>query len=57
MTLTVYRQGETISVELTWDATPADTASGEDQEQSVQDDSQYGYTNPYDLFDYFFGGR
>ena len=57
VTLTVYRQGETISVELTWDATPADTASGEDQEQSVQDDSQYGYTNPYDLFDYFFGGR
>ena len=54
--LTVYRQGETITLSLTWGATPADqhTAS---QEQAEQDTTQNGggYTNPYDLFEYFFG--
>ena len=58
--LTVYRGGQTITVELTWGAVPADQqAAGQDQEQT-QDNSQSGgnyYTDPYDLFDYFFGNR
>jgi serine protease Do len=56
VTFTVYRQGETITLSLTWDATPADTAANENQDQTVQDNSQYGGYDPYDLFDYFFGG-
>lgn len=56
VTFTVYRQGETITLSLTWDATPADTAANENQNQTVQDNSQYGGYDPYDLFDYFFGG-
>ena len=62
-TFTIYRQGETLTVELTWDATPAEvetTASEEDQ-QSSQGDNQYGnqyeFSDPSDLFDYFFNGR
>ena len=59
VTLTVYRQGETITVDLTWDATPADTETTEDQttQDNSQSDSQYGggYSDPSDLFDYFFG--
>ena len=56
VTFTVYRQGETITLSLTWDTTPADTAANENQDQTVQDNSQYGGYDPYDLFDYFFGG-
>ena len=56
VTFTVYRQGETTTLSLTWDATPADTAANENQDQTVQDNSQYGGYDPYDLFDYFFGG-
>ena len=41
VTFTVYRQGETITLSLTWDATPADTAANENQDQTVQDNSQY----------------
>ena len=59
-TLTVYRAGETIEVDIVWGAAPADqTASGGSQEQT-QDNSQSGgnyYTDPYDLFDYFFGNQ
>ena len=55
VTFTVYRQGETITLSLTWDATPADTAANENQDQTVQDNGQYGGYDPYDLFDYFFG--
>ena len=60
VTLTVYRQGETITLELTWDATPADTGTSESQDQTAQDNSQDssqygGGYDPYDLFDYFFG--
>ena len=53
--LTVYRQGETITLSLTWGATPADQQTS--QEQAEQDTTQNGggYTNPYDLFEYFFG--
>ena len=54
--LTVYRQGETITLSLTWGATPADQQTAS-QEQAEQDTTQNGggYTNPYDLFEYFFG--
>ena len=59
-TLTVYRSGETITVELTWGSVPADQQSSETQQEQTQNDSQSGngyYGNPYDLFDYFFGNR
>lgn len=59
VTLTVYRQGETRELELTWDAVPEDQQT-EEQPQSGNDNSQYGNgynMNPYDLFDYFFGNR
>ena len=60
--LTVYRQGETVDVELTWDAVPEDQQTQEPQQPQNGNNSgngQYGngYTNPYDLFDYFFGNR
>lgn len=60
-TLTVYRGGQTITVELTWDAVPADKQSEEETSQSGNsgnnNQSGNGYTNPYDIFDYFFGNR
>ena len=59
-TLTVYRGGQTTTVELTWGAVPADQqAEDETQQEQTQNNSQYGngYTNPYDIFDYFFGNR
>ena len=59
-TFTIYREGQETTVELTWGAVPADQQSNQtQQEQQTQDNSQYGngYTNPYDIFDYFFGGR
>lgn len=60
-TLTVYRGGQTITVELTWDAVPADKQA-EDETESSQNNSNNsqsggGYTNPYDIFNYFFGNR
>ena len=60
-TLTVYRGGQTITVELTWDAVPADQQNQEETSQSSgsgnNNQSGNGYTNPYDIFDYFFGNR
>lgn len=61
-TLTVYRQGETVTAELTWDAVPEDQQAQEPQQPQNGNNNgggQYGngYTNPYDLFDYFFGNR
>ena len=57
-TLTIYRSGETMTVELTWDAVPADK---QNEDETSQDNSNShsgnGYTNPYDIFDYFFGNR
>ena len=58
VTLTVYRGGQTITVELTWGAVPADQQTS--SQEQTQDNSQSGgnyYTDPYDLFDYFFGNR
>ncbi len=51
----VYRQGDTITVELTWGAAPAEQQA-ESQSQTQQDNSQSGgYIDPNDLFNYFFG--
>ena len=54
--LTVYRGGEPINVELTWDAVPADLQAPKEEQVPAQGGGQYGggYMNPYDLFDYFF---
>ena len=60
-TLTVYRGGQTITVELTWDAVPADKQSEDETSQSSNSGNNgqpgNGYTDPYDIFDYFFGNR
>ena len=61
-TLTVYREKQTITVELTWDAVPADqqtsqTEQEQSQNQNQNNNSQYGngyYSNPFDIFNYFF---
>ncbi len=54
VTLTVYRGGETIRLELTWGTAPARDETK--QTSSAQDQTQPGDYDPYDLFDYFFGG-
>ncbi|MDY3690586.1 MAG: trypsin-like peptidase domain-containing protein [Dysosmobacter sp.] len=58
-TLTVYREGQVTTVELTWGAVPADQQSNVSSEEQTQDNSQSGngYMNPNDLFNYFFGNR
>ena len=59
VTLTIYREGSETTVELTWDAVPADqqTAEPEQPQTNSQSGSQYGggyYSNPFDIFNYFF---
>ena len=57
VTLTVYRSGESITVELTWDAVPADQKADSSDQTSgnSQSGSQNGgYMDPSDLFEYFF---
>ena len=57
-TFTIYRDGGQTTAEVTWDAVPAEQQSASTDKQQTQDSGQSGgYTNPYDLFDYFFGGR
>ena len=61
-TLTIYREGQETTVELTWGAVPADQQTNQTQDNSqgnTQNGGQSGngYVDPYDLFDYFFGGR
>lgn len=59
-TLTVYRDGETMEMEIVWDAVPADQQASA-QEEMIQGNSgnngSYGdYYNPFsDLFRYFYG--
>ena len=56
-TLTVYRQGETVTLELTWGTAPAETTQTDAQQDTQSSGGQNGgngYTNPYDLFEYFF---
>ena len=52
---TIYRQGKTLTVNVTWDSVPADQQTASTQDESTQDESGNSY-NPYeDFFDYFFG--
>ena len=53
VTMTIDRQGKTMTVEVTWDSVPQEEQATT-QEQSATQPNQ-GYTDPYDLFDYFFG--
>lgn len=49
-----------MEAQLTWDSVPEDQQQPQEVPQQPQSGSgQYGsgYTNPYDLFDYFFGNR
>ena len=69
VTLTVYREGKTIEVELTFDATPETTetsSSDQSTDNSYNGNGGYGnggygnggngyYSNPWDFFNNFFG--
>ena len=59
VTLTIYREGAETTVELTFDAVPAEQQQNEvAQEQQPSGGDPYGgYSNPYNFFDYFFGNR
>ena len=60
VTLTIYRGGQTMTLELTWDAVPADQQSQEksqDTQNSQNGQGGSGYMDPYDMFEYFFGRR
>ncbi|MBR3570328.1 MAG: trypsin-like peptidase domain-containing protein [Oscillibacter sp.] len=61
-TLTVYRDGQTITVDIIWDAVPAEEKTEETQQQPQQQPrnnqgGQYGNGFPFndDFFNYFFG--
>lgn len=65
-TFTIYRGGETQKVEVTWDAVPADqqtkteenTNRNQDQNGNGSNNGNGGYYgNPWDMFNYFFGGN
>ena len=59
-TLTIYREGKTTSVELTWGTVPkTDTTQAQQSSDQENNSQQGGTTNPYDLFEYFFnqGGQ
>ena len=54
-TLTIYREGQTMTVELTWGAKPAeesDTSTGNSQDSGS---NYYSSDDMQDLFEYFFG--
>jgi len=59
VTLTIYREGAETTVELTWDAVPADqqTPAKQETQSGQQYADPYGgyYSNPFDMFRYFFG--
>ena len=59
-TFTIYREGSTMTVELTFDATPQTTQTAQDNAGQQQDGSNgsggYYYGNPWDFFNNFFGG-
>ena len=63
-TFTIYRDGQSTTVEVTWSAVPQEEQSNLTQEQQPAQNPQYGqggqnpyyyYSNPFDMFDYFFG--
>ena len=62
VTLTVYRGGQYIEVELTFDAQPQNTGSEEDNTQSSGNNGGNGqmpgnWDNWQDFYNYFFGNR
>ena len=60
-TLTIYRAGKTMEVQLTWGAQPEDTGtssnSGTNDGTNGNSDNQYSQDDLNDLFRYFFGNR
>ena len=56
-TFTVYRDGQEMTVEVTWDAVPAQEQTDTSAQAEQNADDSYEGMDPYDLFDYFFGGR
>ena len=58
-TFTSYREGQEMTVEVTWDSVPADQQTNQQEATSSSDqNSQYdGSYNPFeDFFRYFYGG-
>lgn len=60
VTLTIYRAGETMEVDITWGAVPAEQQTPQTQEpvqNGGSDNGQSGnyFTDPFDIFNYFFG--
>ena len=60
-TLTIYRAGKTMEVQLTWGAQPEDTTASNDTDTSTDTNdngnNQYSQDDLNDLFRYFFGSR
>ena len=59
-TLTIYRGGKTMEVQLTWGAQPESTAASDDADTTPDTGSsgnQYSQDDLNDLFHYFFGNR
>ena len=54
-TLTVYRQGETITLQLTWGTMPAADEAQSQSTDTGNGTQNGGYINPNDLYNYFFG--
>ena len=59
-TFTIYREGASTTLEVTWSAVPQEEQTNLTQQQPVQppQDGQnpyYYYSNPFDMFEYFFG--
>ena len=56
-TLTVYRDGQTITVDIVWGAVPAEEKTQDTQQQQQQPRNYYGNGYPFndDFFNYFFG--
>ena len=57
MTLTVYRDGQEITTQLTFDTQPQTTGSTDSDSQQTTPDGNSGSSGGYnsDLYDYFFG--
>ena len=53
--LSIYRGGEELSVELTWDAVPEEQKPAAEKAPQKQPESSSPGYSPYDFFEYFFG--
>jgi len=56
-TLTLYREKQEITTEVTWDAVPADQQTQQPPQTSGGNSGGGYYMDPWDMFDYFFGSR